>query len=292
VALRIKRGLADSVISLTGRLPVDWLRALNRFLHSTSWGQRVLRRVWSAVADRPVVIPRGALAGSRFVTGGGQPEYALGASEPAVQATLDCCIGPGDVFYDIGANVGFFTLLGAQRAGASGWVYAFEPVEINVRALRRNLELNGVGNVDVQQTAVGNRIATVYMALGRDQATGHLTDGLEGSIEVQCTTIDGFVAAGHRPPRVVKIDVEGAEDLVLAGMCDTLREVRPLVLCELHHSSGDPRLATIAEILRDADYDELPVVGGSMPHVLVVPAEVRDDLLQRLGSHGPSAKLV
>jgi FkbM family methyltransferase len=285
VALRLKGAAADAAISVARRLPVTWLRMFNRFLYRTPSGRRTLERVWTMVGDRPVVIPRGGLAGFSFVTGGGQPEYALGASEPAVQATLDRCIGSGDVLYDVGANVGFFTLLGSRRAGATGCVYAFEPVEVNVQALRRNLELNAVGNVEVHQTALSNAVATVRMALGRDQATGHLAETGEDLIVVPCTTIDAFVAAGHRPPSVVKIDVEGAEDLVLAGMRATLRERRPLVLCELHHQPQDPRLEVIGEILREVDYDQLPLVGGSMPHVLAVPAEVRDEVLRRLGPH-------
>jgi FkbM family methyltransferase len=233
----------------------------------------LLNAVWTPVADEPVVIPRGRLAGWKFAAGGGQPGYLLGASEPDLQDALAERVGASDVVYDVGANVGFFTLLVARLAGPTGHVYAFEPIDVNVRALRRNLELNDIQHVDVVQRAVSNECAAVRMSLGNNQATGHLADDGDDLVSVQSTTVDAFVGSGNRPPNVVKIDVEGAEDLVLAGMFDTLRAHRPVILCELHYDWSDPRRGVITSLLREAGYDEqtLALDGGSMPHLVAVP---------------------
>jgi FkbM family methyltransferase len=220
-----------------------------------------------------MVIPRGPLAGWSFASGGGQPGYLLGASEPDLQDALVSTIQEGDVVYDIGANVGFFALLAARLVSPAGRVYAFEPMDSNVPALARNFALNDVRHAEVVRSAVSDAAGPVRMSLGNNQATGHLADDGDDLVTVGSTTVDAFVAAGNRPPDLVKIDVEGAEDRVLAGMVETLGAYRPTVLCELHYGREDPRREAITKILSDAGYTEreLPLDGGSMPHLLATP---------------------
>lgn len=270
----MKQRFLAALIWLARQLPVGWLRRLNQRMHDHPRARRVLNRVWSMVGDAPAVIPRGPLAGWTFASGGGQPGYLLGASEPDLQAALQQRIGPGDVFYDIGANVGFFTLLGARLATSAGHVYAFEPMDTNVRALHRNLTLNNVRHVTVVRAAVCDAVGSVQMSFGSNQATGHLARPEEGDlIDVSAVTVDDFVRNGALPPSIVKIDVEGAENLVFGGMRETLRQHRPVVLCELHYRAGDPRRASISDLLNTVGYVEqaLPLDGGSMPHLLAVP---------------------
>jgi len=250
-------------------------------MYNYPWGRRAIKFIWTTVADESVVIPNGPLEGWRFAAGGGQPGYLLGSSEPEVQAALVRSIRSGDVVYDVGANVGFITLLAARLVAPSGHVYSFEPMDVNIRALRRNIDLNAVKHVDVVTVAVSNTDGTALMSLGDDQATGHLQEAGEDLVRVPSMTIDSFVAAGHSPPDLVKIDVEGAEDLVLAGMSETLRRVRPRVIFELHYGDDDPRRDVIKALLADAAYDELelPLDGGSMAHVLATPREIQDKIV-------------
>jgi len=285
MALNMKRLAVGVALALARRLPVGSLRSANQQLHGTAWGRRVLNLIWTSVADEPAVIPRGPLAGWKFAAGGGQPGYILGASEPDLQGALKERIRAGDVVYDVGANVGFFALLAARLATPTGHVYAFEPVAANVRALQRNLDLNNIRHAEVVQTAVSNSCGTVRMSLGRNQATGHLAEVGDDLVSVQATTIDAFVAAGYRPPNLVKIDVEGAEDLVLEGMRDTLRNYRSVILCELHYAGRNPRRTAVTKILQDVGYSEqlLPLDGGSMSHLLGLPREA-----QTAGPKGPT----
>ena len=264
---------AGFTVRVARRLPVGWLRATNRWLYGTASRRRLLAALWIAVADEQSVIVRGPLAGWMFASGGGQPGYLLGASEPDLQAVLVDRVHPGDVVYDVGANVGYFTLLAARLATPAGHVYAFEPIVANIRSLRRNLELNDVRHATVVESAVGDDCAPVRMSLGATNADSHLAE--DGPQLVPSTTVDVFVCAGHRPPTLVKIDVEGAENLVLKGMRDTLSAHRPVVVCEVHYERSDPRRDAIQTLFRELQYDVrlLAHDAGSMPHLLALPRD-------------------
>ena len=121
--------------------------------------------------DRVVVVRRGEAAGLRLDTRGAPVFYGIGAAEPEAQALVAHWLNPGDVFYDVGANVGFFTLIGARRVGESGRVVAFEPAPTTRAALERNVRLNGFANVDIVEAAVSDAAgsATFVMPLGANQ---------------------------------------------------------------------------------------------------------------------------
>ncbi|HEY2769841.1 MAG TPA: FkbM family methyltransferase [Solirubrobacteraceae bacterium] len=166
---------------------------------------------------------------------------AFGNLESAVQEAMVRHLGRGGVFYDIGANLGFFSLLGGHLAGLhEGHVYAFEAAPENAEAIRHHAELNGVPNISVLQVAVSDHAGVGRLQIVDDQSWSKLEDygehpGTQEVIEVQLVAIDDLVANGSvKPPTVVKIDVEGAELAVLQGMRRTLAEHRPAVICELH----------------------------------------------------------
>jgi FkbM family methyltransferase len=166
---------------------------------------------------------------------------AFGNLESAVQEAMVRHLGRGGVFYDIGANLGFFSLLGGHLAGLhEGHVYAFEAAPDNAEAIRHHAELNGVPNITVLQVAVADHAGVGRLQVVDDQSWSKLEDygehpGTQEVIEVELVAIDDLVADGSvKPPTVVKIDVEGAELAVLEGMRRTLAEHRPAVICELH----------------------------------------------------------
>src|SRR5688572_30507212 len=98
------------------------------------------KRVWS--------VQGGEAAGLKF-SFPQNLDFLRGSTERPVQRCLAAHLGPGDVFYDVGANVGFFSLLATKRVGPDGVVYALEPVAENASAVRRNARLNGLTNVSV-----------------------------------------------------------------------------------------------------------------------------------------------
>ncbi|MFM9448330.1 FkbM family methyltransferase [Streptomyces acidiscabies] len=196
---------------------------------------------------RDVVIPFGACAGTPFNAGGSAPSFALGISEPHVQAALCDLLGPGDVFYDIGANVGFYTVLGARRVGPEGHVYSFEPLPENVAALRRNAGFSRWPNVSVLEYALADRSGPAMLTPAGEPFWARLSTlppppGARAAIPVSCRSVDELVRGGQIAlPHVVKIDVEGAELGVLRGMAGTLRTARPVIVCETHGTEEETR---------------------------------------------------
>jgi FkbM family methyltransferase len=174
---------------------------------------------------------------------------AGGNLESAVREAMIRHLGRGGVFYDIGANLGFFSLLGAHIAGLDeGRVYAFEAAPDNAEAIRVNAALNAIANVEVLAVAVADQAGRGRLQVVDDQSWSKLVDYgehpfTERVIEVELVAIDDLVASGRVPaPDVVKIDVEGAELAVLNGMRDTIARHRPAIICELHdtHASSWP----------------------------------------------------
>lgn len=192
----------------------------------------------------PQPVQAGPAIGLRIGRAEASADYRLGTNELPVQVAIADAVSPGGVFFDIGANVGFFSLLAARNVGPSGWVHAFEPVPANVARIRANARRNGLRNIDVLEAAVSDSAGTTTLLLaahpgGAVIASAGAPPDPIGSIEVSTVTIDDLVDGRRvRPPTVVKIDVEGAEAEVLTGMARTLRSHRPIVICEL--DGGDP----------------------------------------------------
>lgn len=131
-------------------------------------------------------------------------------------------VRPGMTVVDIGANVGYYTLLAAKLAGPAGRVYAFEPGPENFRLLRRNVAENGYRNVTLVPQAVSSRSGTASLTLDRSSSGGHSLSQFRGaadSVTVETTSLDDFFAAREAPAiDVIKMDAEGAEYGILAGM--------------------------------------------------------------------------
>jgi FkbM family methyltransferase len=200
-----------------------------------------------------------------------------GALEPGVQEALRRCIAPGDTVCDVGANLGFFTLIAARLTGPTGRVHAFEPSAAEAETCRRNAELNGFAHVQVHHAAVGAQDARAPFLLVDERSWSHLADrGAHArtvdTVEVTVRALDGLDWGAGGPPRVVKIDVEGSEVAVLRGMHELLRTARPAVICELHETNAE-----VADVLEEAGYalENLdgpePVREAGPTHVLARP---------------------
>ena len=137
--------------------------------------------------------------------------------------------------YDIGANVGFYTLLAAKLAGPAGHVYAFEPAPRNFDFLRRHVTMNAISNVTLMQAAICSEAGQAMFDLGKSFETGRLSRN--GEVMVRVETIDQLVFEHSMPPpHVIKIDVEGHEAEVLGGARETLKRYRPIVFVATHRA--------------------------------------------------------
>jgi FkbM family methyltransferase len=170
-------------------------------------------------------------------------DYWLGTYEPELQAALKELIPPGAVIFDVGANIGYVSLLLAKAAGPAGKVFAFEALPANVAQLRRNVALNGyqerITVIPAAVTQAAGEVTFLVHASGGmgkvSGSAGRVEEAYQDSITVDGLSLDEFVfGQGNPPPQGIKMDIEGGEVLALPGMRRLLAEVRPLMLMELH----------------------------------------------------------
>lgn len=265
-----------ALYKLAGALPAPVTRTAGRAASRHGWLRPLVAR---AKPVGPVTIGRGEAAGMRiWADERSNLGYALGTTEPDVQAALAKHLKPGGVCYDVGANVGFHVLIAAKVVGPHGRVYAFEPLPENISALKRNIDLNGLSNVEVIEAAVSDRDGSAQLEIGTSSVDPRLIEHRQcpstDQIAVRVMRLDN---AGLKPPNLVKIDAEGAEFAVVAGMRRLLAEYRPVVLCELHSFDGrsvaefETALGTNAPFYEIAPVERHIRADAWAPHILAVP---------------------
>jgi FkbM family methyltransferase len=211
-------------------------------------------------------ISRGPMAGLRWRRRNNLPFwYHLGAYEPETSRFLAAHLRPGDTFWDIGANAGYHTLMGARTVGAAGRVVAVEPDPGTCEILREQLALNGIGHCTVVQAAVADRAGSAMLVQRAADPRGNALQEIEnpaidnkaGSlVEVPSVTLDGL-AARHPRPRLIKMDIEGAEVLALPGGRTLLSGAgRPARLLVAVH--GEEARDFCATFLRSLGYELEP----------------------------------
>jgi FkbM family methyltransferase len=194
----------------------------------------------------------------------------LGGTYEAEQTRLFArTVRPGSTVLDVGAHVGYYTLLSSVLAGDSGSVWAFEPNPRNCAFLREHARINRCGNVRVAQVAVSDAEGHVRFARGSGSGTGHLSEG--GALQVRTVRLDDFCRERGIHPDAIKVDVEGAEMSVLEGARETLRSARPTVFLSTHGVEVHRRCL---DWMRDAGYLLQPILGediGSSSEVVCTP---------------------
>ena len=270
------------VYDRTAQMIPKWL--LN-WIKSNSLAQRFARFI---VSHTPTQINTGAGAGLLIQTGQSNPAYGIGSNEQPVQMAVKKHLNPGDVFYDIGANVGFFTIIAARCVGQNGRVIAFEPVPENVALIRKNIRLNNSDNVEVIQKAVSSVSGEGELLLSHYSGGSVLSEidspppDLKDSISIDIVSIDELVRNGDIPaPTLVKIDVEGAEHDVLLGMRETIQKHQPVVIYEVDDSkqeSLERKKEQCATFFSEMGYqvqsleDSYPEIGWLVYHAVARPS--------------------
>ena len=164
---------------------------------------------------------------------------------------------PGMVFFDLGANIGLFTLLAARLVGESGKVFSFEPDRENAGRLRENVERNKFENVTIVDAGVWSTTGELSFlpgpATSPDRAWGRFVQcGHDaGGVRTRCVSLDDFVQ-GAAHPDAIKCDVEGAEVEALRGSAKLLESQRPWIVCETHSTENNQ---TVRELLKGYGYE-------------------------------------
>lgn len=156
-----------------------------------------------------------------------------GKWEEAEIALFEQNVKPGDIVIDIGANMGYYTLVAARKTGPKGKVYAFEPDPDNFRLLQKNIAANGYINVMAINKAVGEKGGTVKLFLSNEDNTGDFrtynANDDRKSLEVEMVTIDSVLRA-EKKVDVIKIDIQGSEVKALKGAKEILKKSKQIII--------------------------------------------------------------
>lgn len=200
--------------------------------------------------------------------------YLNGVYEPELTRACSSIAEPGMTVVDVGANIGYFTVLFSEIVGEHGSVYAFEADPRNVALLERNVDASGCDNVTVTQVAVSDTSGTIEFDMSDDQfSRSSIVDPSEtkGTIEeIDTVTLDDTVT---EPVDLLKVDVVGAELRVLQGALSLIGEQQPrIVLPHLPEKWSDEELSV---------FDDLSAMGYSRQSLdgepLGWPTETTDD---------------
>jgi FkbM family methyltransferase len=222
-------------------------------------------------AEAQLPILQGVLKGKRWIAGSSTHGCWAGSYEYEKQLLFTQTITKGSVVFDIGAHVGFYTLLASMLVQSQGRVFAFEPLPRNAIYLSEHVRINNISNVQIVKAAVTNTCGQLYFDDIAGNSMGKIADS--GRIQVKAVSIDELVADGTIPlPNFIKIDVEGAEYLVLTGAQQTLIKAQPTLFLATH---GNEVHRQCCDLLIAMGYHLSPISGKSIYNTDEILAQVR-----------------
>jgi FkbM family methyltransferase len=242
-------------MTLFRRRLLSWLPpSAAYYIYTVLLKPKLLRRMAQTLIKRlipPTIDFRGARIAlnqdDAIVSG----SLALGCYETFVTDVLEALLRPGMIFFDVGANIGMYTALGARIVGPTGRVIAIEPGPVNVAVIQETVRLNKFENVTVSARAAGDRAEQVSLYLCSDNPADHRLHDSTGSrrqVMVETVTLDALaVECGVERADVVKVDTQGSEAAVFAGMTQLLAaKPAPVIVAEfwpwgLTQAGADPR---------------------------------------------------
>lgn len=246
-----------------------WLRHSIKYIPGVAATQRWLLR--QVLSNKRFVhtINAGPANGLRFeVTLPEDKAIWAGIFEPSFSQVLYEATGAGDICYDIGGYRGYMS--GVMALAGASKVIVFEPLPANIRRLERLTELNRDLPIRIERTAIGAKDGQATFKLMSDQSMGKLTTSsfqtlrpASGEIMVPIIRLDTYVFQSKAaPPKLIKVDVEGAEVEVLEGAAKTLQTFRPEVFVEAHSETLGEKCLTL---LNQLGYTVRQLETGRLP---------------------------
>ncbi len=189
-----------------------------------------------------LIIPilHGRLRGKKWIVGSGNHGCWLGIYEYGKQSIFTKLVKEGSVLFDIGAHVGYYTLLSSILTGPKGKVFAFEPLPDNIIYLKKHIQLNNITNVSIVEAAVSDCCGQAYFDHGPPSHLGRRSSYIgrlspRGKLLVRTVSLDGLYSKGDITiPNYMKIDVEGNEILVLRGAISLITNYNPIIFLSTH----------------------------------------------------------
>jgi FkbM family methyltransferase len=237
---------------------------LAQVLTNSIWGKVIRSPLRVIPRDMVVPILSGALRGKRWIVGSQRHACWMGIYESHLQKLIVQRMRSACVFYDVGANAGFYTLLAATRI-ARGMVFAFEPLPENLAYLRKHVALNHLQNVRIIEAAVSEADGSATFQRENTRAMGRLSEG--GSLRVHTVALDTLVfEKGLMPPNYIKMDIEGEEFRALRGGRECFARFRPELFLATHGKTAHEECCHLLgswnyelHILNDSEADRCEV---------------------------------
>jgi FkbM family methyltransferase len=176
-----------------------------------------------------VPIPLGKMRGIKWISCSANPGQTVGRYEPLQSSLLATLLGNSNVFWDVGAHVGWYSLL-ASRIMNDGEVLCFEPNPVNWVFLQQHITINQADNITSFEIALGNREGQCQFS--GDAQFGKLAK--HGDYSVTVTTADSLIAKSGIAPDLIKLDIEGGELDFLHGAHTLLKNYYPIILLSAH----------------------------------------------------------
>ncbi len=221
------------------RIPV-WMaqrtpRSVKMAIHHVRFLDRALMSLYgSLIQDKVMPIQEGPLRGIKLAASQHTSHAHInGTYERDVQDAIASMVRPGDVCYDLGASIGYMTLLMARTAKH---VYSFEPAPHAIAEMKRHIAANGMRNVTIVPSPVSGGVKDVRFCI-TDGAYGSAINPTETRwpvLHLTTTTLDLFIK-DHPVPDFMKMDIEGEEGAVLEGASDLLAQRKTSICCEVHN---------------------------------------------------------
>ena len=232
-------GIKNVIIQAAGKVPFG-LRTQIKNIPGLKLLQSFLLNQWVGNEEFVVTISGGPAKGLVFPVQMPQDKLMwIGTWELDFAKHLQQMVKPGWICYDIGGYKGYYAGIMALKGAKE--VLVFEPMPVNAQKIRNLISLNPELPITFEETAVSNTTGTTLFKLMPEETMGKLGDSLFQpdekalqQLQVDCITLDEFVTGNLPEPDLIKIDVEGAEELVLLGGVELLKRKKPVLLIEVH----------------------------------------------------------
>jgi FkbM family methyltransferase len=203
------------------------------------WRWRRRNDPWQIVLDNgmSILLPH---------TGPSALIFYQGSSDPHLAAYLESFLRPGMVFFDVGAHIGEFSLRATKCVGPTGQVHSFEPQPEIAAVFRQSITLAKVRNLTLRECVLSNKSESLTFSIRSGFATSSIAHPASSdptitrTIKVAATTLDEYTVTSGVSPHLIKIDVEGAEVMVLRGaesLLSLTAECAPVICLEYSSSN-------------------------------------------------------
>jgi FkbM family methyltransferase len=254
--------LENVIPRLLGQVPVSWRRAIMGRPDNPSRMATLVHNLLNRITpgETQILECKGALEGYRMCIDWNRfRSFVYGTWEPEVLRVVTSTIKPGMTVIDIGAHIGYCSLLFAKCVSSSGRVFSFEPLPGNFALLQKNIQLNNLRQVATFNQAIFSGNREITLTVPEDQpnpgsGSAYIHGGAQ-EFRVEAISVDAFCEKSGIRPDILKMDVEGAECEVLMGACGMISQCRPKLLIGFHHFDGNLAAHPVPDLLAGWGYE-------------------------------------